>query len=165
MGTTRPVPTDEELKQVLLDCCGSVHRMAKHYHAGFNTARKWLLAAGLIDENNQPIEYALKPAEPVDDELPVCSMGCVEPPKATTDEYWRYAPGPISDCEPTPEENAETNEAMLPMETRPAPVVEKEFNRHAFALDVIDSVIELSEVYNVPPEVTVRLIGYVLVEA
>lgn len=54
-GPIRPAPDYEELKQALREH-KTVYRMSKHYHAGFTTVQKWLLAAGLIDKENNPIE-------------------------------------------------------------------------------------------------------------
>lgn len=54
-GPARPAPDYEELKQALREH-KTVYRMSKHYHAGFTTVQKWLLAAGLIDKENKPIE-------------------------------------------------------------------------------------------------------------
>ncbi len=54
-GPIRPAPDYEELKQALREH-KTVYRMSKHYHAGFTTVQKWLLAAGLIDKENKPIE-------------------------------------------------------------------------------------------------------------
>lgn len=159
MGISRPTPTDEELKQVLQDC-GSVYKMAKHYNAGFNTVRKWLLRAGLIDDDNQPIAEGIKP------------MGCVEteqPVPISVDEPDDQGDIGVNYCHACGEP-CEGQAAYCPdcaeYQDIPAPVmVKKEFDRKAFVLEIIESVMELSQLRNVPAEITVELIDAVLVVA
>ena len=91
---------------------------------------------------------------------PVRSMGCIEPEPELQYEATEVATAPIGVEVPQYELDDE------PVDDIPGPVmVEKEFDRKAFVIEMIESVMELSQLRNAPAEITLELIDAVLVVA
>jgi len=96
--------------------------------------------------------------ESVDAGKPVRSMGCIEP--ELSDKATEVVTAPIGVEVPQYELDDE------PVDDIPGPVmVEKEFDRKAFVIEMIESVMELSQLRNAPAEITLELIDAVLVVA
>lgn len=141
--------------QVLIDGGMKITHAARELGVPAGTLHTWVSKAR---KKRDELAKHAELLESVDAGKPVRSMGCIEPElqlKAT-----EVVTAPIGVEVPQYELDDE------PVDDIPGPVmVEKEFDRKAFVIEMIESVMELSQLRNAPAEITLELIDAVLVVA